>query len=168
MFGYPATIGVDPYSVAVRDFMTDGISFIMKSGDGASAGSVSGFLDFKIGNGLEGQGNSPYGISGEPVTLVGKPDSQAHPGLCSAACVADGPWPTSPVRFFPRVMDWQDGGAADSAYDSLIGPGYAVGQFAARNGEGVAQPVRRELGRRGLSRFRALGCSFLWPYWPRA
>ena len=126
MVGYSATIGVDPYSVvgaigtlpgglprleqgvrrctAVRDLMTDGTPCIMESEDGASAGSASGFLDFNIGNGLEGQWNSPYGISGEPVTLVGKSDSQAYPGLCYAACVADGPCSTFPVRFFARIM----------------------------------------------------------------
>ena len=109
--GHSATIGVDPYSVvgaigtlpgglprleqgvrrctAVRDLMTDGTPCIMESEDGASAGSASGFLDFNIGNGLEGQWNSPYGTSGEPVTLVGKSDSQAHLGPRSAACVAD-------------------------------------------------------------------------------
>ena len=61
--GYSTTIGVDPFSAAgttgtlpgglprlepgvrrgtaARDLMTDGLSFIMESGDGASAGSVS-------------------------------------------------------------------------------------------------------------------------------
>ena len=40
------------------------------------------------------------------------------------------------------------GGTADWAYDSLTGPGYAVGHLAVRKGDGEAHPVRRELGRR--------------------